>query len=338
MDSLRTNAMTAISPENHRIADEYEAVRTGAAVRYLEESIFVRVTGDDRISFLHGMCTADIKALKPGSLTRALLLTEHAHIIGEFAVYAMPDDSLMLEIERTAWPAVRSNLDKFIVADDVEFEELDGLGAIDIEGREAARAAAALASEVAALEPWRHREAGRSVIANAPRLGIPAFSVVAQRHEIPELIGRIRAQNSSIDELSADTLEVLRVEQGIARIGVDTYDKTLALEARLDFAISFNKGCYVGQETVERATARGALKRRLYGLKFTSADIPPQGAPLMLDGKEVGRLSSVVRSPALGVIGLSILHHSAWKPGTEVALGDGLDGSAIVSELPFELA
>jgi folate-binding protein YgfZ len=338
MDSRKMSAMTSVSAENHRVADEYEAVRDAAAIRYVEQSIFVRVTGDDRISFFHGMCTADIKSLKPGSLTRALLLTERAHIIGEFTVYAMQDNSLMLEIERAAWPAVRTNLEKFLVADDVEFEELDSLGAIDLEGREAVRIAAALASDAAGLEPWRHLTAERFVIANAPQLGVPGFSVAAQRDEIPELIGRIQAQNPSIGELSADTLELLRVEQGIARIGVDTNDKTLALEARLDFAISFNKGCYVGQETVERATARGALKRRLYGLKITSAEIPPQGAPLMLDGKDVGRLSSVVRSPALGVIGLSILHHSAWKPGTEVALGDGLDGSAIVSELPFELA
>jgi folate-binding protein YgfZ len=138
-------------------------------------------------------------------------------------------------------------------------------------------------------------------------------------------------------QIGAEALEVLRIEHGLARIGVDAGDKTIALEARLNPAISFNKGCYLGQETIERATARGALKKRLYGLRIDGPRAPAQGAPVMLDGKEVGRLTSLAISPRFGIIGLSILHHSAWMAGAVVSVRDA-DGEvgATVSELPFE--
>ena len=101
-------------------------------------------------------------------------------------------------------------------------------------------------------------------------------------------------------------------------------------------AISFNKGCYIGQETVERATARGALKRRLMGLRIDGARVPAADARVMLAGKEIGHLTSPLRSPRLGVLALAILHHSAWAPGTAVTIHDA-DGelAAAVSELPF---
>jgi folate-binding protein YgfZ len=122
--------------------------------------------------------------------------------------------------------------------------------------------------------------------------------------------------------IEPSALELLRVENRLARVGVDTADKTLALEARLERAISFNKGCYIGQETVERATARGGVKKRLCSLIINSDEVPPGNSPVFLDGKEIGRLTSVIRSPRLGVVGLSILHHSAWEPGTLVLVGD----------------
>jgi folate-binding protein YgfZ len=133
--------------------------------------------------------------------------------------------------------------------------------------------------------------------------------------------------------IDSSLLEVIRIENGVARVGVDTTDKTIALEARLNRAISFNKGCYLGQETIERATARGGLKKRMFGLKFNDMDFPTAGAVLTLDGKEVGRVTSAVRSPHFGAIGLAILHHNAWTPGTKLKVGEG--GAAIVSELPF---
>ena len=272
------------------------------------------MTGDDRASFLHGMCSNDIKGLKPGSLIAALFLTERAHLIAEANVWATAD-ALLLEMETSLWPAVRAHLERFLVADDVEIEEGEAVkynGVIQIDGPRAAAAVAAVFGEPASLPgAWRFGEAGGGVlIAQLTRWGAPAFTILAPRADAPGLVARLVASGgehgearrevsevSEVRELTIDGAEILRVENGAARIGIDTNDKTIALEARMEPAISFSKGCYIGQETIERATARGALKRRLMGLNIEGARVPVPDARVMLAGKEVGRLTSPLRSP-----------------------------------------
>ena len=286
------------------------------------------MTGDDRVSFFHGMCSADIKAARPGSILPALFLTEHAHLIADAFIWVTPD-ALLLDIDADAWTGTRAHLEKLLVADDVEFEDQVDLGVIDVEGPAALETAGA-----PSLEPWRFIDAGGSLIGNLPRYGGPAASVIARRDAVDSSVGGILAKATGARQIDAETLEIVRVENGIARVGLDTTDKTIALEARLNRAISFNKGCYLGQETIERATARGGLKKRMFGLKFNSADVPASGAILTLDGKEVGRVGSAVRSPRCGAIGLAILHQSAWTPVTELRVGEG-GAPAIVADLPF---
>ena len=299
--------------------------RPSAGVLPLDTRILVRVTGDDRASFLHGMCTADVNGAKPGVILPALFLTEHAHVISEAFIWVTPD-ALILDIDAEAWTRTHAHLDKLLVADDVEFEDAADLAVIDVEGPAALDAMAQLAA-------WRFIEAGGSLVGNLPRFGGPAASVIAPRDSIDSTIAAILAKAAGSRRIDSSMLETIRVENGVARVGVDTTDKTIALEARLNRAISFNKGCYLGQETIERATARGGLKKRMFGLKFNTADVPAAGSVVSLDGKEVGRVTSAVMSPRFGAIGLAILHHSAWTPGMELKVGEG--GVAIVSELPF---
>ena len=318
------------------IVEDYNAISSAVAVRVLTARMVVRMTGDDRVSFLHGMCSNDIKGLAAGRIIPALFLTEHAHVIADCFVWAT-EDALLLETDREAWPRVRAHLERLLVADDVEMEELEELAVIDVEGPNARDAIGGIAGEAAdLLEPWRHTSEEDFRIASLPRFGAPAFTILAASRKVADLTARLCAHDAGAMQIGAEALEVLRVEHGLARIGVDAGEKTLALEARLNPAISFNKGCYLGQETIERATARGALKKRLYGLRIDGPRAPAQGAPVMLDGKEVGRLTSVAISPRFGIIGLSILHHSAWAEGAAVLIRDA-EGEvrATVSELPF---
>jgi folate-binding protein YgfZ len=347
----------------HRVEAEYAALRSGAGVRLCTERVVIRMSGDDRASFLHGMCSNDIKGLKAGSLLAALFLTERAHLIAEANVWAT-SDALLLEMERALWPAVRAHLERFLVADDVELEESGEAGenkaenqaehkaedkyggVIQVDGPHAAAVVAAVFGQPAALPgPWRFSGEGSvgALVAQVTRWGAPAFTILAPRASAPELVARLVAAGGGRDashevrEVGIDAAEIVRVESGAARVGVDTNDKTIALEARMEPAISFSKGCYIGQETVERATARGALKRRLMGLKIDGARVPAPDARVMLAGKEVGRLTSPLRSPRLGgAIALAVLHHSAWAAGTAVGIHDA-DGelAATVSELPF---
>ncbi|HXR23894.1 MAG TPA: glycine cleavage T C-terminal barrel domain-containing protein [Candidatus Binataceae bacterium] len=321
------------------IVREYQAIKAGAGYCRLDDRLIIRVSGDDRVSFLHGMCTADIKGMRPGQVAPALFVTERAHIIRDFYVYALAD-ALLLESDRDAWPDVRAHLEKFLVADDVEMEEQEALAVIDCEGPASAASLRAAGMLTAPLAPWccapsdMPSNGPSELFAHIPRLGSPAFTILVERPAVATILTQLAA--AGLTELGLEAREIVRVERGLARVGIDTNDKTLALEARCEPAISFNKGCYIGQETIERATARGGIKRRLCGLSVLGDRAPAVGASIMLADKPVGLLTSIAESPAYGLIGLAIMHHSAWTEGTVVTLTGTDSGiTARVAELPF---
>jgi folate-binding protein YgfZ len=322
------------SESDQRALDgEYAALREGVGYRLLEERLIVRVTGDDRLSFFHGMCSADVKGARAGDILPALFLTEHAHVIGDFFIW-VEENALTIETDLAAWPREKEHLEKLLVADDVELEEFHPLSVLHVEGPRAADAlSSAEISGAHALKPWQCSKSVNTLLGRLPRYGADAFSLLGDRVVLIEVAERLaRVGAITVGEAS---LGVIRVEHGIAKVGVDTAEKTIALEASLQRAISFNKGCYLGQETIERATARGGLKKKLFGLRF--AKPVASGSELFLDGKEVGRVTSAVISPRLGALGLAILHHSAWTPGVMLIARDASgEIEARVSELPFD--
>ncbi|MGH7905111.1 MAG: YgfZ/GcvT domain-containing protein, partial [Candidatus Binataceae bacterium] len=279
------------------------------------------------------MCSNDIKSMSPGDVAPGLFLTERAHIIADFFIWACTD-SFLIEIGRALWTPARDHLEKFLVADDVEFEELTTLDILELEGSTAAAALTPLFLDASELQCWRFITSDDVMIANFPRFGALAFTLLAERDKLAAITAKLRA--AATPELDPDALNAVRIEHGLARIAVDTDEKTLAVEARLDRAISLTKGCYIGQETIERATAHGSLKKKLFGLRLSGGRAPESGAPVMMEGKQVGRLTSYAVSARLGGIALAILHHSAWEPGTAVIIKDQ-EGElpATVSDLPF---
>ena len=302
---------------------QYDALTQKVGLARLDDRMVVRVTGDDRVAFMHGMCSQDIQHLQPGMAAPALVLTEHAHVVADFFIYAT-GEALLIDIERALWTRTRAHLEQFLVADDVEFEELDDLVVIDVEGPLAPQALAAIDGEVArALKEWRHIIAGSTRIALIPRFGVPAYTLLAAASAAAHLVELLFHATPGAQLIASSTLDLLRIEHGLARVGVDSMDKTLALEARLERAISFNKGCYIGQETIERATARGGIKKRLCSLLIEGEQVPPVNSPVLLDGKEVGRLTSVLRSPHLGIVALGMLHHSAWEKSLALTITHG---------------
>lgn len=328
------NEPQVISGGRHSSALEaqWRALTDSAGFRLLEDRTVVRVTGDDRVTFFHGMCSADVKGARPGSILPALFLTEHAHVIADLFIW-VEEDALMLETGRSEWPREREHLDHLLVADDVEMEEVEGTSILHVEGTRAAEMLAEIEiSGAAAMAPWSCSKSVNCVMGRVPRFGADAFSLLGD-HSVLRGIAQ-RLQSAGATAVDPEALDIVRVEHGLAKPGIDMTEKTIALEARLEPAISFNKGCYLGQETVERATARGALKKRLFGLRLERRIEP--GASLMLAGKEVGRATSPVLSPRFGPIALAILHHSAWNPGMVLEARDsGGKCSATVSEIPF---
>jgi folate-binding protein YgfZ len=315
------------------IVRECNAIKTGASYCRLDDRIVIRVSGDDRVSFMHGMCTVDIKGMSVGQVSPALFVTERAHVIRDFYIYAL-DEALLIEIDREAWPNVRAHLEKFLVADDVEMEEQTDVSAISCEGPASAEGLTAAGIGPTSLAAWRCTPDGS--FAHVPRLDETGFTLLAPVEDTPAILAHLA--DAGLTEVGSEAREIVRVERGIARVGVDTTDKTLALEARFEPAISFNKGCYIGQETIERATARGGIKRRLFGIRVDGDDVPPIGASIMFADKAVGVLTSVVESPTYGVIGLALIQHGAWGEGTRVSLtgaSDLADVSARITDVPF---
>lgn len=312
---------------------EYRALTETAGFRLLDDRMIVRVTGDDRVSFFHGMCSADVKGALPGEVVPALFLTEHAHVIGDFFIW-LEEEALTLETDLTAWPREKEHLEKLLVADDVEMEEFHPMSILHVEGPGAADALSAAEIVGAhALKPWYCSKSVNAILGRVPRFGGDAFSLLGDRGVLSEIADRL-ARSGAV-AVSEAALDILRVEHGLAKVGIDATEKTIALEARLQRSISFSKGCYLGQETIERATSRGGLKKRLFGLRLEP--MVETGTALLLDDKEVGRISSAVLSPRLGAIGLAMLHHSAWTPGSAlIARTENGDLKAVVSELPFD--
>src|SRR5262245_3442291 len=199
-----------------------------AGVNILGDRKIVRVVGEDRVSFFHGMCSADIKGVEPGQILPALILTEHAHVIADVYVW-VARDALILDVEREAWAQARAHLERLLVADDVEFEERDEVSVIDIEGPKAFDGVVrGLDSSIARPGEYKFVVAGDLLIGSLPRSGGPAMTIVGPTTKAEGISSKVLGAVPGSRRIGAAALDTIRVEHGIARIGIDTTDKTIA--------------------------------------------------------------------------------------------------------------
>lgn len=211
--------------------------------------------------------------------------------------------------------------------DDVEVE--DASDAVRVQGVYGDDAAAALAqacgldaATLAALPNYHFLQAGAVRVARAPELGLPGYHV----------FGDVAVAGEPLDDAA---FEERRVEAGTPRYGVDMGEDRLPIEAGVTDAVSFTKGCYLGQEVIARATNLGHINRKLVGLVVDGEAAPAAGAKLRAPTRpEAGFVTSAVRSRRLGrTIALAYVHRTLWDPGTRLTLDDGRD--AVVTALPF---
>jgi len=271
------------------------------------------------------MVTNDIEAMKPGEGCRAAMLTVKGKTVAELVVYAEAEQ-LLVELDGELRQKVHDYLEKHIVMDDVELADVTAdLRELGVYGDDARAAIEqALGRSFEALEPYHLTQVGAVRIAATPELGMPGF----------HLFGELPVAGTTVDDAA---WEVLRVEAGRPRYGVDVDEDRLILEAGMDDAVSLTKGCYLGQEVVARATSRGHINRKLVGLRLDGDR--PVAAGAKLSGPErpdAGLVTSSVISPRLGAIALGYLHRSLWEEGTELTVHDR-DGErkARVTALPF---
>jgi folate-binding protein YgfZ len=346
LDSSRGFGVPVLVPASYRAPGsaagpqgEHQALATGCALVDLSWKDRLELTGADRARFLHGLVTLDVKALTPGQGTYGFFTTHQGKILADVVVTAY-EDRLWLELPPGRGAEVSAHLGKYVLADRVEVLPLEDMLPLTLAGPLAAELLGRLSSEPLPTEPWSHvraRVAGTEVaLQRRGRLGVDAWTLwVSASIAEPvaeDLLGLSEAAGGRPLPAGFTALEELRVERGIPRFGVDFGPDNFPQETGCEEAVSYTKGCYLGQEVVARIHYRGGVQKLLRGLVFEGT--PAAGAALVLEEKEVGKVGSVVRSPALeATVGLAILHKRGASPGTVLAVAGG--GTAEVRELPF---
>ncbi|KFE62702.1 YgfZ/GcvT domain-containing protein [Hyalangium minutum] len=320
---------------------EYRAAREAAVLHDASYRETLRITGEDRASFLHGMVTQDVKGLPVGTAAYTALITAKGAMVADARLLKREAD-LLLDTEPGLGAKVREFLEKYLISEDAELHEATGeWGLLRLLGPRTAEVLAA-ALGTASFEPLAANAARTVSLAGVEGVlvGSPAF----EKHGVDLFVPRgalepvwkalVQAGGAhGLKPLGFQALELLRVEAGVPRYGQDMVDTTIPLEANLTHAISYNKGCYIGQEVIARATFRGHMNRKLTGLLLGEVEAAP-GAELRKGEKKVGWITSVVRSPAQGQrVALAYVHRDHLDPGTELTLAAG--PSVKVAPLPF---
>ena len=285
------------------------------------------LTGAGAKAFLQGQVTNDVEGLTPGSGCYAAFLTPKGKMLGDLRILDAGDE-LLLDTERVALQELFNMIRRFSIGYDVGLHKRTlERGLLSLIGPQAGAIAGALGED----EHSHAVVAVGGIEARAIRTDV-GVDLLCDAAALDAL--RAALVEAGAVPVSADAADCLRIEHGRPRYGIDLDDTVIPQEAGLnDRAVSFTKGCYVGQETVARLHYRGKPNRHLRGLRLSAP--ASSGEPLALEGREVGRVRSVALSPTFGPIALALVRREA-PPGSTVAVGAGAGGTtATVEELPF---
>ncbi len=339
-----TGVVATSEPRGSGDDREYRALRERALIVDRSSRGRLRVTGARAAEFVTGIVTNDVDALAPGSGLYACALTPKGRIVADLRIYAESNGFLIDSPER-ATPGWRELVHKYINPRFAPYEEVGHrLRHFGVFGPAATRVVALACQvtedEVSALEPYAHLSAPGAerqvLIARSPELRHEGFDLFVEEEAAVHTWQR--ALDAGAERGTGDAWQIARVEAGRPEWGLDMDDSTLPQEANMDAlgAISYTKGCYVGQEVVARIHFRGHVNRHLRGLRFSHPSGAPTGSELFsAEGKSMGEVRSSVHSPTLGAIALAMVRREAATNDEIVARGDFGEMAAIVSALPF---
>lgn len=296
----------------------YEALRSGAAWMDVSARGRIAVRGRDRARLLHNLTSNEVKKLGSGSGCYAFLLNPQGRIQADLTLLAF-DDHILIDTEPELREKVAQHIRRFIVADQVELEDVTSATcSIALEGPESARVLAK-AGGAAPDGDYRHVRWGDSIVARVSLTGQPGFRLYAASSAAGEIVRRL--VEAGAQPAAPEDVHVMRIENGRPRYGEDIGDTSLPQETGQMHAVSFKKGCYLGQEIVERIRAQGHVNRKLVRLRLDSA--VPAGAALTADGAEAGEITSSADSPAQGgAVALAYVRSIYAVPGQALAAGD----------------
>ena len=279
--------------------------------------------GRDRERLLHGLVSCDIRGLTPGEARHGFFTHNKGGILADFLLFAGADEFLLFLPHGTA-ATIATHLEKYKLAADVTLQELTELPVLEW-CRSSAEPPAVDAAADATIEVFRSPRSSANRLLLLPKAsGRTADSASWLRNTTDRL---------GIELVGPEVRELARIEDGELRFGIDFDGNNFPQETGREDAVSYTKGCFLGQEVVARIHYRGGVQRLPVGLAFEGDALPEAGVELLLEGRPVGRATSIVLSPNYGTIGLAIVHKRGAEAGTRLELAGG--GAAIVVSLPF---
>jgi len=318
-------------------ASEYDTVRQSAGLFDLADRAMLQFTGDDRLSYLQGMLSNDLRPLQTFDGEQAAILTQQGKVIADVRVLCSLN-SFYLDFCEPLKEKILTHLNRYLVADDVEIHDPnEEWKMLSVQGPKAQMLLDQLFAN-AELPGQAHHHAmvqfdGSPVcVIRANRSGYDGFDLIVQGTQITTLAQRLVELGARW--VGAQAQNILRIEAGIPRYGIDFSTDNLLLEVALDDAVSFNKGCYLGQEVIERIRSRGHVNKRLCGLLLDGGNPVSPGDTLSAGDKAVGQITSSVVSIALRTpIALAYVSKDFWASGTKLSVhhSGGKVGATVTS-------
>ncbi|MFZ5475535.1 MAG: YgfZ/GcvT domain-containing protein [Myxococcota bacterium] len=311
---------------------EVDAGREGAALLDLAPAGVVQLVGPDARRFCNGMFTNNVRDLVPGRGNRNCMVDDRARIQGLLDLWCVAADTFLAVLDGVTPEAFEARYGKYIIFDDVELtDRSDELGVVSVQGA-GAGGVLARAGLPAPAEGFEAVEEVR--VARRARARAGGWDVIAPKAAMPALWEGLRAAGAR--PAGWDAQEALRIEAGLPRWPADFGDKALLHEMRLvQAAGAFDKGCYIGQEVINRIDVMGQVNKKIWGLRMAEDAIPPVGAEVRLAGEPVGTTLTGARDHGVARV-LAMLRKQAWTPGVEVEVVAGeRTVRAVVSDLPF---
>jgi folate-binding protein YgfZ len=318
IDTLEVNTMTATATPSIG----YTSLREGAAWLDLSGRGKIRATGEDRARLLHAMTTNQVETLKPGEGCYAFFLSAQGRILADANLLCF-EDHFLIDTEPETRTKVYEHLDRYIIADDVTLDDQTSqIATIAIEGPKAAAALGGLGAPVP-VAPYSCVSWKLGTVAHLDTTGKGGFFLFIPQEEKQTIISQLT--KAGIPEATAEDARIVRIESGRPRYGEEITERYLVQETDQLRAVNFNKGCYLGQEIVERVRSRAQIHRVLRRLEIDTTEAPAAGSKLKSGDADAAEIASAVFSPALGkTVALAYVRTQFADPGTPIAL----DGAA----------
>ena len=300
--------------------EEYWAIRNHSGMADLSHLGLLQVTGKDRLSFLNGLLTNEISKMNDGTAVRSALLNTKARVLADLYLYAREDD-LLMDTGDVPGVIVKEIFDRFIITEDVQVKDITfAFVHLTLQGQQAAENAGAMFGVTFAdMKPLQHKMIGPSMIANRDRTGQTGYDMIIPNDEAEGVWQSLLLKG--VTPVGLDAIEILRLEAGYPRYGVDVDQNIIILEAGYKDAISFNKGCYLGQEVVARATHIGRVNKNLVQFQTNSDHVPGPKSKITSSGKDAGHVTSAAFSPGLkAVVGLGYAKRDFAIEGTKLVV------------------